>query len=154
MITNNSPSHTNNFHADHIQLLLNSYQCLLHRPLLTPALSAEQVFYANFALASHNADVDPLFNYANQTALDLFEFSWAELMALPSRCSVEATNHVEREKLLAKVNATGFIEGYTGIRIAKSGKRFRINDVTVWNVCDADNNYCGQAAYFADWTLW
>lgn len=151
------PSPENNFHASHVSLLLSSYQRLLGRPLITftnPQLNlAEQVFTAKFALISHNTDSDPLFNYANQTALALFEYPWDEFIQLASRYSAEASLHADREKLLALVNTQGFYEDYTGVRMTKSGKRFRIERVTIWNVHDHQGRYYGQAAYFNHWTI-
>jgi hypothetical protein len=38
------------------------------------------------------------------------------------------------------------------VRIAQSGRRFRIEDTVIWNVIDADGAFCGQAATFARWT--
>lgn len=39
---------------------------------------------------SHGLEVDPVFNYANQCALDLFEMTWEDFIKLPSRLSAEA----------------------------------------------------------------
>ncbi|MGR8934854.1 MAG: MEKHLA domain-containing protein [Gammaproteobacteria bacterium] len=149
-----SPSNANDFYAEQVRLLLDSYRRLVGRPLLELSDNAnvgEQVFYGDFALASHDTAADPLFNYANRTALDLFEFSWEELIGMPSRFSAEPGKREEREKLLAEVEAKGFIAGYNGIRIAKSGRRFKINNAVVWNVRDQSDVYRGQAAYFKDW---
>lgn len=144
------------YNEAHVVLLLYSYQALIKRPLLEAVAGlplAQQVFEAEFALLSHNADADPLFNYGNRTALDLFELSWHELVGMPSRFSAEPVNRAERERLLAEVNRKGFIDNYSGIRIAKSGKRFMIQQAVVWNVYDDRRNYYGQAACFKDWTL-
>jgi predicted DNA-binding protein (UPF0251 family) len=53
--------------------------------------------------------------------------------------------------LLERVAAQGFIDDYTGVRIAKSGRRFRIQRATVWNLVDSSGRRVGQAATFADW---
>lgn len=150
------PDNENSFYADHVHLLLDSYQHFSGRTLLNSQAThktniAEQVFYADFALVSHNTAQDPVFNYANHTALMLFEFPWQEFINLPSRFSAEPVNHTERERLLAKVSEKGFIEHYQGLRVAKSGKRFKINNATIWNVYNSDNEYHGQAACFSDW---
>ena len=42
--------------------------------------------------------------------------------------------------------AQGFIRDYAGVRIAASGRRFRIDDAVVWNLVDADGVRHGQAA--------
>ena len=148
------PSSVNRFYEEHVHLLLDSYRRLLKQPLLEGSDQSslgQQVFAADFALLSHNTDSDPLFNYANRTALDLFELSWGEFIGMPSRFSAEPVNRQERERLLAEVTAKGFIDNYAGVRIAKSGKRFMIQRAVVWNVYDSRQNFYGQAAYFRDW---
>lgn len=154
METKQIPSEANRYHQDHILLLSSSYQRLLHRPLLDvqhPDSLGLQAFSADFVLLSHNADADPVFNYANQKALELFEFSWEELIGLPSRLSAETGNQQAREQALAKVAEQGYMEHYNAVRISKSGRRFRILDVVIWNVNDRQGADHGQAACFKDW---
>lgn len=150
------PSATNDFYRPHVELLLASYLRLVGKPLLTHDSSEElgrQTFEADFVLLSHNTDTDPLFNYANRKALALFEFSWTEFIGMPSRLSAEPVNRAERERLLAQVSNHGFIDNYAGVRIAKSGQRFLIEQAVVWNVHDHQQNYYGQAACFSQWRL-
>ncbi|OQW72714.1 MAG: MEKHLA domain-containing protein [Proteobacteria bacterium ST_bin11] len=150
------PSPESDFYAPHIQLLLDSYLRLLGKPLMagSSALSlGQQVYEADFALLSHNTAADPVFNYANRTAQDLFELSWPEFIGMPSRFSAEPVNREERERLLHQVAGQGYIDNYTGVRIAKSGKRFLIERAVVWNVYDSGQRYVGQAACFSDWRL-
>lgn len=113
--------------------------------------SAEYLYYAPFALVSHNTAEDPVFNYGNRTALKLFEFNWEEFISLPSRMSAEPLNQPERARLLAEVNRNGFIGDYQGMRISKTGKRFWINQAIVWNLRDSTGQYKGQAACFRNW---
>jgi len=148
------PGPDNQYQQRHIELLLASYQRLLHKPLLGTVDDQDvgrRVYQAEFALLSHNADSDPLFNYANQTAQELFEFPWSELVGLPSRFSAEEVNREQREQLLAQVSRQGYIDHYSGVRIAKSGRRFLIRNAVVWNVYDTEGGYYGQAAWFKDW---
>jgi hypothetical protein len=150
------PSPENDFYETHIQLLLHSFRQLLGKPLLEKSASlslGRQVYQADFALLSHNTDADPVFNYANQTAQDLFELSWPEFIGMPSRFSAEPVNREERERLLNQVSSQGYIDNYAGVRIAKSGKRFLIERAVVWNVYDSAQRYVGQAACFSDWRL-
>jgi len=63
----------------------------------------------------------------------------------------EAPNREERARLLAAVTARGFIDDYSGIRISKTGRRFRIAQATVWNLLDEHGRYAGQAAMFSRW---
>ncbi|MGD0960616.1 MAG: MEKHLA domain-containing protein [Methylomonas sp.] len=156
MLNTQPPNRANEFYAAHIRLLLESYRRLLHRPLLDAearSSAAEQIYTGGFALLSHNADDDPVFNYANGTAMQLFEMSWREIIGMPSRLSAEPVARDERERLLAEVTALGYIENYTGVRIAKSGKRFMIQNAVVWNVYDHEQNFYGQAACFKNWVF-
>jgi len=50
-----------------------------------------------------------------------------------------------------RVRDNGFIDDYSGIRISLNGRRFRINQATVWNVLDEAGAYAGQAATFSSW---
>ena len=148
------PSPANHYHEAHVALLLASYQRLLNKPLLELVAGkslGQQVYEADLALLSHNTAADPLFNYGNRYALDLFELPWAEFVGMPSRYSAEPVNREERERLLAQVTAQGFIDHYAGVRIASSGKRFLIRQAVVWNVYDDQQHFYGQAATFKDW---
>src|SRR5262245_51859263 len=76
---------------------------------------------------------------------------WDEIVLLPSRLSAEPVDREERQKLLDDVARQGFATGYSGLRIAKSGRRFWIEDGVVWQLIDEDGAVRGQAATFAKW---
>ena len=146
-------SHLENLEA-HAKLICESYVRLLKKPLLTidPHQSlAEQLYKAPFVLLSHGTQADPIFNFANRSALELFELTWEELIALPSRYSAEAPNREERARLLDRVTRFGFIDDYQGIRISSTGKRFLIKQATVWNLIDEQGIKHGQAACFSSY---
>lgn len=149
------PTEQNNFLLEHALLLNSSYKQLLLKDLIPHLKSdsalGEQLFHAPFALVSHNTDSNPIFNYANLKALELFDLNWEAFTQLPSKLSAEPVNQTERERLLAQVTQNGYIDNYAGIRISSSGQRFMIKNATVWNLLDDKGNYKGQAAYFADW---
>lgn len=151
------PDPRNSYLADHIRLLHNSLRALTGRDLMehdcSPIEAAKQIFHAPFALLSHNAAADPVLNYGNRTVLDLFGLTWEELIVTPSRYTAESPKQEERARLLAYVTAHGFIDGYAGVRISKNGRRLRIENVTVWNLTDANGSFYGQAAMFAKWTF-
>ncbi len=139
----------------HADLLCESYQRLTGRPLLNLASAeppARALFDASFALVSHGVEDDPVFNYANRTALELFEMSWEQFTALPSRHSAEPENRAERARLLAQVSSHGYIDNYSGVRVSSSGKRFLIAEAVVWNLIDGRGGYHGQAAVFDKWS--
>jgi hypothetical protein len=112
---------------------------------------AEALFYAPFVVVSHTNATDPVFNYANLKALELFGFSWEEFTRLPSRLSAEPIHQQERDKLLFEVSQKGYLASYQGIRITKNGRKFLIKNAVVWNLLDNDGNYAGQAARFEEW---
>lgn len=143
------------YNEAHVRLLLDSYQRLLGKPLITvnpeqPVV--EQLFNAAMVVLSHTTDSDPLFNYGNQQALALFELTEAQLVNLPSRLSAEPINQQQREALLEQVRSKGYISDYRGVRISSTGKRFLIERAVVWNLLDENGHYHGQAACFSDWT--
>jgi hypothetical protein len=70
---------------------------------------------------------------------------------LPSRLSAEAPNRAERQGLIEAVARDGYATGYRGLRIAKSGRRFWIEDVTMWQLADATGVVRGQAATYRRW---
>ena len=70
---------------------------------------------------------------------------------MPSRWTAEAPNRAERAQLLVEVTARGFIDDYSGMRIAQTGQRFLIEQATVWNLTDNAGRYGGQAATFRAW---
>ncbi|MEO6183262.1 MAG: MEKHLA domain-containing protein [Verrucomicrobiota bacterium] len=114
---------------------------------------ARKIFEAPFALVSHGTEEDPILNYGNRAALELWEMSWAELTNTPSRLTAEAPNRVERARLLATVTEHGFMDDYSGVRISKTGRRFRIERATVWNLLNESGRSCGQAAMFDRWSF-
>ena len=112
---------------------------------------AKALYHAPFAVVSHDTADDPIFNYANKKAMELFEMDWQTITQLPSRKSAEPVNRDERERLLAEVAEHGYIDDYSGIRISASGRQFRIEGATVWNLVDRQGGYAGQAAIFSNW---
>ena len=53
--------------------------------------------------------------------------------------------------MLDAVARHGFATDYSGVRIAKSGRRFLIEEGVVWQLIDRDGAVRGQAATFAHW---
>ena len=119
--------------------------------LFNPLGLAKNVFAAPFVLVSHGIEADPVLNYGNAAALALWEMSWDEFTRTPSRLTAEAPNREERMRLLAAVTERGFIDDYSGVRISKTDRRFRIVQATVWNLLDERGIYAGQAAMFSRW---
>ena len=117
----------------------------------SPAELADKIFLAPFVLIAHGTEADPVLNYGNRTALWLWQMPWEEFTRTPSRLTAEEPNRAERARLLARVTERGFIEDYAGVRIAQTGRRFRIQQATVWNLLADDGQLAGQAAMFSQW---
>jgi len=135
------------------ELICASHLRLVGTPLVDPALSPEDAAIwlyedAHFCVLAHDIADDPRFIFANIAAQRCFEYPWEELLGLPSRLTAEAPDRAERQTMLEAVAAQGFASGYRGLRIARSGRRFWIENVTVWNLIDAESVNYGQAATY------
>lgn len=138
-----------------LRLIAESYQRLTGKPLLADIPAADEALRASlwrapFAIVAHGTEADPIFFYGNQYALHSFEMDFDEFVRLPSRLSAEPVNQEAREQSLRKVAERGFIDGYSGMRIARSGRRFMISECTIWNLTDAAGVQHGQAAIFVE----
>lgn len=144
------------FLIDHTQRLLSSYRRWTGRDLIPASGSLEErarhLFNVPFVVISHGTEEDPILNYGNQAALTLWEMSWEEFTKTPSRLTAEPMEQAERAKLLTEVSNKGFMDGYRGVRISKTGRRFQVEKAVVWNLIDEHDRYCGQAATFSRWT--
>ena len=133
-----------------LSLIAESFARLLGRPLLVEGADPVQGLWSlPCVVLAHGTESDPLFFYGNRLALELFELTPAQLIAMPSRLSAEPLRREERAQLLARVAENGFIDDYSGVRVSSSGRRFRIHDAVVWNLIDASGRLHGQAAAFA-----
>lgn len=112
---------------------------------------AVALFNAPMVVLAHGSGDDPLFTYGNRAAQELFERDWHELVRTPSRMSALPDARTHRSRYLVDVLQKGFATGYSGIRVSATGKRFRIEDVMLWNLVDARGRYVGQAAAFSRW---
>ena len=138
------------------KILADSYRQLLGENLIdlvdTPEQLSQALFHAPFVLVSHGTQTDPIFNYANRTALQLWSLNWEEFTKTPSASVTEPDEIEDRALMLKQAAAQGYIENYQGIRRAKTGKKFRIEGVRLWNLTDESGQKCGQAATFPSWT--
>jgi hypothetical protein len=103
-------------------------------------------------VVSHGTEADPILNYGNRTALDLWEMTWEQLTKTPSRLTAEPVNRAERERMLEQARLRGFIDTYRGVRVSGTGRRFLVNNAVIWNVLDERRERIGQAATFSRWT--
>lgn len=132
-----------------IALIAESFERLLGRPLVRSTGDvAAALWEAPQAIVAHDTQADPVFFFGNRAALAAFEYAVEQFIVLPSRLSAEAPLRAERQALLDRVSAQGFIDDYAGVRISATGRRFRIEGAVVWNLIDAQGQRHGQAAMF------
>ena len=156
LVTTPLPHHRRDAVVSHVQRLLYSFARLLGRELIdragTPVEQSTRLWQAAIVVVSHGTDADPVLTYGNAAALALWEMPWEELTQTPSRLTAEPVHRDERARLLARTREHGFVDDYSGIRISKTGRRFRIEQAIVWNLTDGVGNQLGQAATFDRWT--
>lgn len=137
------------------QILLDNFERLLKYPLIKREGNqkelAEALFYANLVVVSHGIQEDPILNYGNQKALDLWAMDWSKFTRTPSRLTAEPINRAERSAMLERAKNKGYIDNYNSIRIASDGRKFYIKQAIIWNLIDVSGNKCGQAATFNKW---
>ena len=138
------------------QLLLDSYRHWIGKDLIERhdrrESEAQALFESPLVVVSHGMEADPVLNYGNQAALDLWEMAWADLVTTPSRLTAEPMNRAEREVMLQQALTRGYIDTYRGVRISATGRRFLVENALIWNVVDAGQRPLGQAAAFSRWT--
>ncbi|WP_373232517.1 MEKHLA domain-containing protein [Cohnella sp.] len=139
----------------HSKMLIESYKRVTGNSLLevqvNTSMCAEALFNAQFVLLSHGTELDPVLNYGNRLALELWEMDWSTFTSTPSRLTAEPMERGQREKLLENARTQGFSADYTGVRISRSGRRFEIRNAIIWSVLDSYGRYQGQAAVFSEW---
>ena len=138
--------------GDRMQIIIDSFAKVAGRPLLSPnEANPEELWNAPFGILAHAMAADPVFFYGNRTALELFETDAATLLRTPSRCSAKPVNRADRDRMFECVRQAGFIHDYSGDRITATGREFRIDQATVWNVVGPKRECIGQAACFDRW---
>jgi MEKHLA domain len=116
----------------HSQRLLKSFQHWTGRPLMSdPPIEhfAQALYEAPFVIVSHGTEADPIFNYGNRQALELWELDWQTFTRLPSRQSAAPIEREARAQLLAEAKEKGYISNYRGIRTSSTERQFWIEDV-------------------------
>lgn len=143
------------FLVTHTLRLLRSYHRWTGRELLaesgTPDELAGRLWSHPVIVLSHGTEADPMLNYGNQAALTLWEMTWDEWIATPSRLTAEPVAQDERARLLADASRRGYLDHYQGVRITRTGRRFFVDDATIWTVLDEADRVAGQAATFHRW---
>ncbi len=155
------PCEANQYHGWHARLLLTNLMQLTGRSVLDVGLDVglddlqlgKALYDAPYVVCSHNTASDPILNYGNRSAQQLWELPWERFTQMPSRKTAEPITQEERNDLLARVTSNGFIDDYQGVRITANGNRFFIPQAVVWNLVDIHGDYRGQAAMFDQWEM-
>jgi hypothetical protein len=121
---------------------------VLFEEIVDPRAFSARLFEAPFVVVSHGTEDDPVLNYGNRRALTLWEMSWEAFTRTPSRLTAEAPDRDERARLLEIVTSRGYVDDYAGVRVSRTGRRFVIEQATVWNLTDESGARAGQAAMF------
>jgi MEKHLA domain len=138
---------------ERLRLIAESYRRLTGRMLINDVPSDDDtlrqaIWNAPRAIVAHGIEDDPIFFYGNRLALQAFGMAFDAFTRLPSRLSAEPLAREARAQLLEQVARRGYVDDYSGMRIAGDGRRFMIEDGTVWNLVDAAGVLHGQAAVF------
>ena len=138
--------------------LLQSHQRVFQTPLIASTrrqpslrLGCQELFACGFPVLAHDGSPEPKLTYANAAALGLWDAPWDDLVGLPSRLTAPAAEQAERSLALSKAKREDAIEGYSGIRISRKGRRFMIQNARIWTLWDQHQHACGQAASFSNW---
>jgi len=139
------------------RLVLDSYRYWLGEDLLLQSgndlENARMLFELPRVVVAHGMETDPILCFCNRTALDLWEMELEEFLMTPSRLTAEPVHRTERDRLLQRTASQGYVKDYRGVRISRTGRRFWIEQATVWNLRTEQDEVVGQAATFAEWRM-
>jgi hypothetical protein len=141
------PGAENDFQNAFVQAVLASNLRVVGKPLLV-GLSGRDVWSGDFALLTHRGDAQAMLNYGNRFALDLWECDWDQFTATPSSATAPQEGRAERAAMMQQVVQGGFVCGYDGQRVSRTGRVFLIQDVTIWRLLDEKDQSFGIAAFF------
>ena len=137
--------------------IMESHHRLFGRPLLAgyatwPAhQAAQELFAAHLVVLAHDGGNDPRLIYANAAALALWDRPWAAMVGMPSRFTAEPQERRARSEALSLALRQEAIANYSGVRINRRGRRFRIDGARLWSLHDRTGRAFGQAACFERW---
>ena len=147
------PDAANGFLGDFVLRVARSFAHVTGRDLfaeagIDPMSPGESAWSGDFALLTHRGDADAMLNYGNRFALDLWECDWDQFIRTPSRATAPSDDVEERTVMMDQVARDGFVSGYEGRRVSRTGRLFVIRDVTVWRLAEPLSESFGVAAFF------
>lgn len=149
------PSSADNWHQDHVARVVAAFARVTGGDLvaeagLDPAALGKSAWEGNFALLTH--DDNAVLNYANRFALDLWEMDWETMLRTPSRDTAPEDDRASRALVMAEVERNGFVRGYRGRRVSRTGRLFLIENATVFTLTDEKGAGFGAGAFFRSYT--
>jgi hypothetical protein len=76
---------------------------------------------------------------------------WEHFTQTPSRLTAEPVNREERARMLSQAQKQGYLSDYRGVRISSTGKRFLVEQATIWAIQQPEGTPLGQGATFTRW---
>lgn len=136
--------------SDRATLILDSFRHRLGRDLVERSgeaiEDARRLDELPLAVLAHDSSAQPRLDWVNRAAAEAFDATPSRLLGMLSAETAPADAAQDRGRLFEALEETGFVSGYSGIRISVSGRRFMIEDVTVLTLTDAAGRPAGHAA--------
>ena len=142
------PGEENDYQDVFIRRVVASYARVTGRQELNDQ-AGRSAWFGDFALLTHRGDPRAMLNYGNKCALDLWECDWQQFTATPSSATAPDDDRASREAMMQQVLRDGFVSGYEGRRVSRTGRLFLIQDVTIWRLLEENGDSFGVAAYFS-----
>ena len=131
-------------------VILDSFRRCVGRELIDrsgdAAEDARRLFDLPQAVLAHDTSPEPLLDWANRAAAAAFDATPDGLLGLPSSRTAPADATPDRRQLFETLARQGFVTGYSGVRASLTGRRFIIDDVTVFELFDTAGRPAGHAA--------
>jgi hypothetical protein len=131
-------------------VILDSFRRCVGRELIDrsgdAAEDARRLFDLPLAVLAHDTSPVPLLDWANLAAARAFDATPETLLGRPSADTAPADATADRRALFDVLARQGFVTGYSGVRISLTGRRFIIENVTVFALVDEAGHPAGHAA--------
>lgn len=146
-----APAPANAYQGDFIARVVEAFARVTGGDLvaeagLDPAQLGKSAWEGQFALLTH--DTSAILTYANRFALELWEMDWETLVRTPSRQTAPEEDRAARAVIMAEVERSGFTRAYSGRRVSRTGRLFRIENATVFTLRDEKGAGFGTGAFF------
>jgi hypothetical protein len=132
--------------AEYAVLSSSSDDPVVHPVNITTAEELDQ--NTRFGIMSHGVQADPVFNYANLAALELFKYSINDLCKLPSRYSTLPHLEQDRDNTLKEIAKSDYGYIHDGMRQTSEGRVILTSEILYWVVYDDDGTRIGHAAVY------